>query len=460
MLKDVPALPANLSKRGFISGQPLWHVPDPEHEADAGKLRLDLQYSHGVQKFFQLSLPKPIEFCVYTHPPLPGHELLDAQRGLSVLAMCWSYILSARFLELQGKKAVYTQPSLMLIAVKGKARFRVATPNGPASFYPNEPPPDSAQATELLIELCGLYGLLEPEHQPKDQQCELSPATAGFLAALALPFSFYDGLQPQFPVPRLRRCSSENSTVEPVRIRQYTADLRYYMMLSMDPMSLGSALWSVFWQPDVETNLVSPWFSSILHVLKPVLEFRNLKQLATAFALRRPRIAGWWLGIFLLGNFTTLGRIPSYLESLFERWGFGTRAPPDTAVSAWTGSPQSFLDDVSAHPYSDTKEPVSRFDILRHRYNFRLQDEMCQTSAWRPCGYVARELVEPDLWPWLERGHVREYVHWVWWIRRGKCVFADMQLGFRRDTGRFIADVPDHVETIRGSRMEKAALAS
>jgi hypothetical protein len=55
MLKDVPALPANLPKRGFISGRPLWYVPDPEHKAGAGKPHLDLQYSHGVQKSFQLS---------------------------------------------------------------------------------------------------------------------------------------------------------------------------------------------------------------------------------------------------------------------------------------------------------------------------------------------------------------------------------------------------------------------
>ncbi len=48
MLKDVPALLANLPKRGFISGRPLWYVPDPEPEADVGKLHLDLQYSYGV----------------------------------------------------------------------------------------------------------------------------------------------------------------------------------------------------------------------------------------------------------------------------------------------------------------------------------------------------------------------------------------------------------------------------
>ena len=123
-------------------------------------------------------------------------------------------------------------------------------------------------------------------------------------------------------------------------------------------------------------------------------------------------------------------------------------APPDLAVAAWTGSPMSFLDDKSAHPYKDPEEPVSRADLLRHRDNFRLQEEAFRTSAWRPFGYVARDLIEPDLWPWLERGYVREYVHWVWWIKKGKHVRRDVQLGFRRNTGRFAANVPDRLETI------------
>ncbi len=29
-------------------------------------------------------------------------------------------------------------------------------------------------------------------------------------------------------------------------------------------------------------------------------------------------------------------------------------------------------------------------------------------------------------------------------------MLQDVQLGFRRDTGRFISNVPDHLETIRG----------
>jgi hypothetical protein len=63
-------------------------------------------------------------------------------------------------------------------------------------------------------------------------------------------------------------------------------------------------------------------------------------------------------------------------------------------------------------------------------------------------GYIAKEHVEPELWPWLERGHTRTYVHWVWWAKKGKETVCDIQPGFRRDTGRFIMHISDRLQTI------------
>lgn len=280
--------------------------------------------------------------------------------------MCWSYILSTRLLELQGRKPIYSPHSLLSLAADTfsvampgttamldlgastspglvrwlcailapkpgwsadgggfppwaafcsgsssnsgndngiNARFAVVTADRPASFSLSEPPPSSTEATDLLIELYSLYGLLEPEQWPGHQQSELSPATAAFFAALALPFYRSDDLQPHFPIQLHKRHTgtgigiSESPTghagLEAARIRQYTADLRYYMTLSMDTRAIGSTLWSIFWQPDIEANLVSPWVSSILRVLRPVLEARQLIQLSNVFAFRRPRVASW-----------------------------------------------------------------------------------------------------------------------------------------------------------------------
>jgi hypothetical protein len=79
------------------------------------------------------------------------------------------------------------------------------------------------------------------------------------------------------------------------------------------------------------------------------------------------------VGLFLLGDFAILDQISSYLKTLEERPEFSSMSLPDTAVAAWTGSPQSFLDDTSVRRYQDPESPMSRSDVLRHRHNFTLQ---------------------------------------------------------------------------------------
>ena len=36
MLKDVPALPSSLPRKGYIVGRPLWHIPEPGHGRETG----------------------------------------------------------------------------------------------------------------------------------------------------------------------------------------------------------------------------------------------------------------------------------------------------------------------------------------------------------------------------------------------------------------------------------------
>lgn len=80
-----------------------------DEKPDTASDHLDFQYSHGVCKHFQLSFSKPIACSVHAaQPPSPDDGLQAAQKGLAILTMCWSYILSARLLELQVRKVVYT----------------------------------------------------------------------------------------------------------------------------------------------------------------------------------------------------------------------------------------------------------------------------------------------------------------------------------------------------------------
>lgn len=232
-------------------------------------------------------------------------------------------------------------------------------------------------------------------------------------------------------------------------IRQYVADLRYYMTLSMHPGSVGSIIWSIFWQPDVECNTVSPWLSFILSVLRPIIDNGNLDVLLKTFALRRPRVALWWVGIFLLGSPAIPSFIVRYLEMLEECWGYASIASPDTTVSVWTGSPESFLDAEPLRTYVGLKCLVTRADLLKHRYNFCLRDTASVPLSWRPFGVVPMEAIELELWPSLEHCPTRTYKHWVWWIKKGQTVISrNIQLGFRKDTGRFVQDVADHLDIV------------
>jgi hypothetical protein len=86
-------------------------------------------------------------------------------------------------------------------------------------------------------------------------------------------------------------------------MRAYFDELRHYMSVSLSPF-IGSDIWSIVWRPDVQCNLVSPWYASTLKIFMPFLnpDASNIHILLKDFALRRPQIAPWWLGIFLLDD--------------------------------------------------------------------------------------------------------------------------------------------------------------
>src|SRR5690606_1726476 len=120
-------------------------------------------------------------------------------------------------------------------------------------------PPNSSEATELLIELCRLFNL-GPDPAAASGLEPIPPHKASFLATLALPFYGFMKLQPQLPPPNLtgpRRNGTPSRSCEQ-DIREYMGHVRYFMTLSIQPPSIGSIIGSMLWQPDVECNLVGP----------------------------------------------------------------------------------------------------------------------------------------------------------------------------------------------------------
>lgn len=124
--------------------------------------------------------------------------------------------------------------------------------------------------------------------------------------------------------------------------------------------------------------------------------------------------------------------------------------PNALEAAAWTGAPGAYTDRPSPeHLYPDAESQVSRADLMWCRHHLQLDRPIYVIPlGWRPFGYVPKRKIEAELWPWLENGCRRSYVTWVWFLKGDGNVGRDEELGFRRDTGRFVEDVPDRLELI------------
>ncbi|RGP71111.1 hypothetical protein FLONG3_7239 [Fusarium longipes] len=498
MLQDMPPIPSRLPADGVLAGAPTWFVPDDPAGSD-----LHLDNISGGTKYFRLAYPSPIDCHISSDPstchygnPIGTADASNAPEGLAVLILCWSYIISSRLLELQGRKCHFTDSCLRpihscnignllqndalvhlpavasrrlvqwLCAIlaptpgwaangrgahtpwdarcTGEVRFLIAT-EGQVAIDLDMEPPTSTEATELLIEFCNLFGIGHESRQSRDPTL-LSPIKTAFLATLAIPFYRMAKLQPQLPRPSLRPRKTTPLNIEQAAdIHRYTEEARYHMTLSMQPYALGSTLWSVFWQPEIQCNLVSPWLAAINSVIQPAFQHCDFEMLSKIFLLRRPRVGMWWHGIFALGSPKTLDLIRNYLTTLDEGCSYDTLSHPDIVVAAWTGAPQSYQDSAASSTYQDL---IPRAALLQHRHTLTLRDPYPLFSGWLPFGSVPKESIEPDLYPWLERGHRREYRHWTWWSRDDATFQPSTHAGYRKETTHYNPNVLDNLDII------------
>ncbi|KAI1822713.1 hypothetical protein F4861DRAFT_378629 [Xylaria intraflava] len=493
MLNQMPPLPRTVPRK-TLAGRPTWRVSHIDH----GSVEVT-----GAKRYIGLKVSKPMR-CLVSDPAdcfqygrtggasSTGPD--TTPKALSILTLCWSYILSVRLLELQGRPVHFSghrlQPTLnqyqcgpekvllelpasaspglvrWLCAVlapalgwatdttqdfppwasfcAGDVQFVICTAQ--AISFADSRAPSSREAMEYLTEFVGLYSLGPEQPGDSDLHMSLAPYTAGLLAALALPFYDMNGLQPRIPAAGLKSPTTSGLTPSMRRdIEQYYSDIPYYMTLSMDPLAVGSMVWSIFWQPGIKCNLVSPWLGSILSAIQPLIASRDLGGLAKVFMLRRPRVSLMWLGIFLLGDPAILDHIERYLGQLEERRFCGSLARPDSTVASWTGSRQSFWDEEESRMAENWSE-VSRADVLRRRHIRRLWDDRWLLFSWEPFGMIARRDIEPELLEQFEVPYLRQYVHWTWLVADET---ARIQRGFRADTGRFVeSNIPGEAELV------------
>ena len=189
-------------------------------------------------------------------------------------------------------------------------------------------PASCDQAFEYLSRFCNRHSLE-------------SQSLAALAATLTLPFHNSLRREAQLPFPQVG-CAPQSSTTRPMCLEERRR-LPYYMTLSSTANVLGSVIWGSFWEPNTDCNIFSAWFQPILSVLTPLVLSKNYELLVNVLALHRPTVAPLWLGAILTGlsNF-----IVPFLKSLDAPY-----ARPDSVAAAWTGSPQSFMDQPGFGPY-------------------------------------------------------------------------------------------------------------
>ncbi|KFY32934.1 hypothetical protein V495_08592 [Pseudogymnoascus sp. VKM F-4514 (FW-929)] len=399
----------------------------------------------GNEKEFRLSIPKPTSFTllkeckskVDTSPASPSN-------GITILIQCLSYYFCANLLEMQGREVKFTSQALstnhlgcsdndkiildlrcasqdlvcwLSILLAPKLRWTKPIPpwalvyEGVNRLYILTSPtysspewatsPSSKKAASLISELCVLFGL--------DDQLD-----AAVSAIIMLPFYNYRKLAATLPVPILLKRNCPKHAHDP--FRQYSEQISQLMTISIGPRLIGSSLWSVFWEADVDCNVVSAWLSSIHEVIKPVLESRDTELLIRIFMLYRPQQAPLWMGVLWLGSSDWAGMVESYLATLSEQPKFIRASQPDSVTAAWLGCKQSFLDEVGLGCYEENgTRMLSNSDLARVRFNYRyLANPEELPYGWQPFGSVSAKEIEPELHQYLDLWRARKYHGWFW----------------------------------------------
>ncbi|KAG4436453.1 hypothetical protein IFR05_008067 [Cadophora sp. M221] len=299
LLQQMPPLPRNLPNKRSITGEAVWCIPKPELPRSPDAECWNPDHLHGDKKTFLLSVSKPTEFRISNWSSFQPND--TQQNGIAILVPLWSYIFNVGFLEMQRRLICYSNKRLTPILIRdyrsqcgdivvhlgpasrdlvrwfcavlapglgwsskgrlppwaahyhNEARF-VITVDVPFVFLDHETPPSSHIAANILIEFCTLFDFESPVD---NGNCGLAfqQVTVAFLAALILPFYNNLDLKPQLPL--LRITPNYKTSPRPLHfVRDYVNDLPYYMTLSIHPGSIGSVLWSIFWEPGIACNIV------------------------------------------------------------------------------------------------------------------------------------------------------------------------------------------------------------
>ena len=295
-----------------------------------------------------------------------------------------------------------------------KWRTNGPVPKGSEAYEP----PSSREAFDFLARFSLLYDL-----------------GSQFLVALATAITFpahkNHGTMVELPLPGETKVKQKCSLVDSIAPDWISVnkELPYYMALSCNPEVVISSLCGMFWEENVPSNMVSPWLHPILYEVpeaKEIMEDPGFYHeiLAIMCSFRRPRISALWLGA-VAGGLTPI---------ILRRVRSG-RPPLDANAFPWTGSPQSFMDLAGSGAYvrETSADKVQREDVWRLLYLPPVvEDDLSYNSPpftpWPPPGNTPTKNCALRVVTHLQcPRHKLEYRHWNWKLKDGS-VFEDRGL--------------------------------
>ncbi|KAI9715647.1 MAG: hypothetical protein M1812_005799 [Candelaria pacifica] len=375
---------------------------------------------------------------VYMDRTARGYSLDEADLGAATIrvnvgavdeeaARWWAAVLAPgqgwQAIVSRTNSATYLSPWSVSVEKKQHFVLEWAT-NLPRSMSSDgSTPPSSMKALELLTEFCALHDLG-------------SQLFAALTTTMTFPTLNHYGKVATLPLPTTSRAGRQSTSAKATMPNLVTLaeEIPYYMSMSCNHSVIISSLCGVFWEPDVPCNLVSPWLHAVLRELPSMNGIisssgRYAEVVTIMCAFRRPRLAALCLGAALSGlTATVLDLVDS-----------GT-PPLDPNAYAWNGCRQSFMDVAGSGPYfrtDSTCQRIQRADVWRLLYlppivEDDLHYQSLPFSPWEPIGTtslqhtVARVKVHQSC-----PRHQLDYQLWSWHFRDGSTIEGK---GFQIDT--------------------------